>query len=235
MSDAPVSLPFKFLGGLALSTKNIGFILSLQGFLQMLVQIFLFPVVSKRFGSLLLFRATISVYPIFYFLIPYLALLPQPWRPLGIFATLVVKVSAQAFSYPSLQMMLNEMAPHRVRGTLNGSAASSASLGRTFGPTVAGIIHAQGLKFGYSGLAWWAISLVAAVGFVESTCMTAVKAENPKEDMDEETGLDEPLAGPSGLSVVADDHSRHTLLSPRSSTERHLQYGSLVTADEESD
>ncbi|KAF2403835.1 MFS general substrate transporter [Trichodelitschia bisporula] len=161
-------LPFKFVGGFALSTTTIGIILSCQGVLQMLAQIFLFEAVSARLGSLMTFRIVAFGYPLLYFCVPYLALLPTTLRGLGIFLVLVCKVTGQALSYPSLNIMLANATDKRVLGTVMGVSSSAASLARALGPMLAGLIQAEGLKIGYSGFSWWWCSIVSVVGVVVS-------------------------------------------------------------------
>src|SRR5213079_3413918 len=90
-SDEPRSLPFKFTGGFALSTKTIGLTLSLQGVYSMLAQLFLFPMVVRRFGCLQTFRCVAICYPLLYFLVPYLILLPERLQVPGIYLCLVLK------------------------------------------------------------------------------------------------------------------------------------------------
>lgn len=229
-SDQAPSLPFKFTGGFGLATKTIGYILSFQGLLQMLVQVFVFPVINRRFGSLALFRVSICVYPILYFLVPYLALLPKGLRFFGIFWLLLFKVSTQAFTYPSLQIMLANHSPSKkILGTLNGSAASSASLCRAFGPTVSGFIQTRGLSLGYSGLPWWVCSLIAITGVTESLWMTASKRREQDTNLiddgpDEESVLVEHPIDPNGPPIISED----ALLQQRRSTDKLLKYGSVV-------
>jgi MFS family permease len=171
-SDTPPELPFKFTGGFALPTKTVGLILSFQGVLQMIAQLGLFPMISARLGALKTFRFIIFGYPFLYFLIPYLALLPTALRFPGIFFILVWKVTAQSLSFPSMQMMLAGYAPSkRVLGTINGVAASSASLARALGPTLAGLVQSFGLSLGYSGLSWWFCAVIATAGITISTWM----------------------------------------------------------------
>ncbi|KAL1638861.1 hypothetical protein SLS58_008566 [Diplodia intermedia] len=208
-SSEPPSLPFKFIGGFALPTKTIGFILSAQGFFQMIVQIFIFPVVSRKFGPLKTFRAVIFAYPFLYTLTPYLTLLPEAMRMSGVLLVLIWKVTAQSLAYPPLAIMLANSAPSKkVLGTLNGVAASSASLCRAFGPTVSGGIQSAGLSLGYSGLAWWTCAFVAIIGATESIWMREInrrfeksESEAPSDyQQDEEAGLGEPL-NPAALSA----------------------------------
>ncbi|KAL1625533.1 hypothetical protein SLS56_007280 [Neofusicoccum ribis] len=209
-STEPPTLPFKFVGGFALPTKTIGFILSAQGFFQMIVQIFVFPVVSRKFGPLKTFRAVILAYPFLYTLTPYLTLLPEAMRMAGVLLVLIWKVTAQSLAYPPLAIMLANSAPSKkVLGTLNGVAASSASLCRAFGPTVSGGIQSAGLSLGYSGLAWWTCAFVAIIGATESIWMREVKTRFEKHEsegrseyeQDEEAGLGEPLLNSAALSA----------------------------------
>jgi MFS family permease len=196
-SSTTPHLPFKFMGGFDLSTKTIGFILSGQGFLQMIAQIFIFPVVNRRLGSLTTFRIVIMAYPLLYFFIPYLALVPRNLRGFCIFMVLVWKVTAQSLSYPSQAIMLANSAPSKkVLGTLNGFAASAASLARAFGPTIAGLIHSVGLSRGYSGFSWWSCAVVATIGAGVSLLMTEPRRTTnyvSHDISDEELALVEPL------------------------------------------
>jgi hypothetical protein len=200
-SDVKPVLPFKFLGGFGMEMKQVGLILSLQGFLQMIAQIFVFPIVNERLGSLTTFRIAVMGYPILYLFLPYMALAHENLRYASIFVVLVWKVTAQSFSYPAQSIMLANSAPSkRVLGTLNGLAMSAASLARAFGPTVAGLIHATGLKIGYSGLSWWSCAFVALLGAIVSLYMTEVRSGARPDPVshdirDEEEGLVEPLLG----------------------------------------
>ena len=191
--EAP-SLPFKFTGGFSFSTKTIGFILSVQGFLQMVAQIFVFPIVSRRLGSLRTFWLVIAAYPFLYFFAPYLALLPEDFRMPGVYLILAWKVTAQSLAYPSLAIMLANSAPSKkVLGTLNGTAASSASICRGFGPTLSGMVQSMGQSIGYSGLSWWACAGIAFIGWIPSFFMKEERRRpgfrNNEENHDEETGL----------------------------------------------
>lgn len=217
-SHTPPQLPFKFTGGFALPTKSIGFILSVQGLIQMIVTIFIFPLVNRRLGSLVTFRLTALSYPVLYIVVPYLTLLPESWRPVGIYGILVWKVSAQAFTFPSLAIMLNNSAPSkRVLGTLNGVAASSASLCRTFGPTLSGALQSTGLGLGCLGLPWWANSLVALMGGMLSLCMVEerrryTKIEQPGDTTTVSsppyTDASDPEAGSlAGAGLYVDDNT----------------------------
>ena len=164
-TDESPRLPFLFTGGFALSTKSIGSLLSLQGIVQTFATLLIFPLVNSRLGSLTTFRMSVLSYPLLYLLVPYLTVLPEPLRMPGMYVAIVWKVTAQAFAFPPMQILLANSAPSkRILGTLNGTAASSASLCRAIGPTVSGLIQSLGLSVGCLGLPWWSGSLVACIG-----------------------------------------------------------------------
>jgi MFS family permease len=207
-SNTPPSLPFKFVGGFALPTKTIGFILSSQGLLQMIVQLLLFPRINARLGSLRTFRLAVFGYPILYCLVPYLTLVPQSLRYPAIFFVLMWKVTAKSLSYPSNNMILNEASPSKkVLGTLNGVSMSAASLARTLGPLFGGMVQAAGLRLGYLGLSWWICAAVASIG--ATVCM--FQTEPPKKTQEathaDEDSVEEALLGATTpeLSENGDD------------------------------
>jgi hypothetical protein len=219
-NEAP-NLPFKFTGGFAFSTKTIGFILSVQGFLQMIAQIFVFPIVSRRLGSLRTFWLVIAAYPFLYFFTPYLALLPEDFRMPGVYLILAWKVTAQSLAYPSLAIMLANSAPSKkVLGTLNGTAASSASICRGFGPTLSGMVQSTGQSIGYSGLSWWACAGIAFIGWIPSFFMKEERRRpgfrNNEEVQDEEAGLYKLV---DSISDTVSD----TTLTPKGSSRSEFQ------------
>ena len=163
----PMSLPFKFVGGFGLDSKTVGIILSIQGAYSLLINMVLVPVILKRLGALRLFRLLIVGYFALYLVTPYLVLLPENYRMIGIALVLVWKCTFANMAYPSNAILTADSAPsHLALGTINGVAASTASLCRAFGPTISGILYSIGLRSGYSGLAWWCSALVAIAGAV---------------------------------------------------------------------
>ncbi|OQO06440.1 hypothetical protein B0A48_08223 [Cryoendolithus antarcticus] len=164
-STEPVSLPFGFTGGFGLPTKSIGGILSVQGVVQVIAMLFAFPPLTKRLGSLTLFRVSVFTYPFLYIITPYLTLAPISIRMPCVYIILMWKVCAQAFTFPSaLVMIANNTPSSKVSGTLNGAMGAAASLSRTFGPPVSGQLQGTGLAHGVLGLPWWANACVAVGG-----------------------------------------------------------------------
>jgi hypothetical protein len=204
VSHEPPSSLVKFTGGFALSSKTIGFMLSIQGVYSMTAQVFLFPVAARYWGSLKTFRFVVLSWPILYVLVPYTVLLPPHLQMPGIFVCLLWRVTAQVLAYPSHAILLTNSAPSMlVLGAINGVAASTASLSRAFGPTVSGFINAWGLKLGCTGLAWWVNGLVCLLGALESLWLRETRGRmDHDDDGDVEDAAAEPFINPLDIDTA---------------------------------
>ncbi|EMD00469.1 hypothetical protein BAUCODRAFT_144136 [Baudoinia panamericana UAMH 10762] len=221
-SDSTPSLPFMFTGGFALSTKFIGGILAAQGFIQMVATMVIFPIVSRRLGSLATYRMVVISYPLLYLVVPYLTLVPINWRMPAVWAVIVWKVTAQAFAFPSTNIMLANSAPStKVLGTLNGVASSAASGMRAFGPTISGLLQSAGLTIGALGLPWWVNALIACSGAVLSLFMVEERRRTFLSEKQQDTDDSVPL--PSALEADELDAALVAAESLNVSSESHLQ------------
>ncbi|RMZ88598.1 hypothetical protein DV736_g4179, partial [Chaetothyriales sp. CBS 134916] len=215
-SEAKPSLPFKFSGGFGLSTKAIGLMMAVQGIYSMIAQLWLFPIIVRRIGTLTAFRSVMIVWPFLYLVVPYLVLLPDRFQHTGIYMALLVKITFHVIAFPSNAILLANAAPSKsVLGTINGVAASAACLARAFGPTVTGSIHSAGLKFGCNGLAWWAGGIICSIGALESYWMEECEMRMDSETLEEEQPVCEPLlhATPVEASDDAGPQRRESLAS----------------------
>src|SRR6202012_5394305 len=130
MQSKPV-LPFKSSGGFGLSTRAIGFMMAVQGAYSIFAQFFIFPFMAKRLGTLHSSRLVLTIWPLLYFAVPYLVLLPDHLQKTGIYFSLLTKITFQAISFPSNAILLaNAVHSKSVLGTVNGFAASMACLAR---------------------------------------------------------------------------------------------------------
>ncbi|RGP79477.1 hypothetical protein FLONG3_2438 [Fusarium longipes] len=187
-------LPFKFTDGFGLETKMIGIIMSVQGLYSLFSNYLIVPPVTRRLGSLRLFRILAFSYFALYLVTPYLVLLPDSMRMPAIYLLVIWKCTFSTMAYPSNAILLANSAPSKqVLGTINGIAASTASLCRALGPTLSGLLYSWGLQTGYSGLAWWFSGLITIVGAYLSSQITE---GGPQEDTmlpEEDPLLDESL------------------------------------------
>ncbi|EHL03037.1 putative Uncharacterized membrane protein [Glarea lozoyensis 74030] len=185
-----VSLPFKFVGGYGLNTREIGVILSVQGLYSMIATVFIFPIVVRRIGALGLFRLLALSYPALYVVTPYLVLLPDTLRMVGVYIIVIWKCTFATMAYPSLAILLTNSAPSLLMlGTINGVAASTASLCRAIGPTVSGFLFTAGLSTGYSGLAWWCSAIICVGGAILSLSMSDKGGRMDPDEKSEEPEL----------------------------------------------
>lgn len=171
----------------------------------MVATLFLFPIIVRRLGALGLFRLIAISYPILYLTTPYLVLLPDSLRMIGVYGVVIWKCTFATMAYPSNAILLTNSAPSLLMlGTINGVAASTASLSRAFGPTVSGFLFSVGMRIGYCGLAWWCSAIIALAGAVISISMTdkGGRMDNDeKYDQDNELGLPEQDLEPSAEAL----------------------------------
>jgi hypothetical protein len=188
----PASLPFKFVDGFGFDSQSIGLILSVQGVYSMVSTCFLFPWVVRRLGALRVFKLLAASYFLLYLLTPYLVLLPPKFQMVGIYAMVIWKCTFSTMAYPSNAILLTNSAPTFLSlGTINGVAASTASLCRAFGPTISGFFYSLGLQTGYSGLAWWTTAVVALAG-----AYISLRIAEPRGRLDEKTDEPESATAP---------------------------------------
>lgn len=185
-SQAEIDLPFKFTGGLALSTKTIGYMLAVQGFYSLFAQLFLFPFLVNRLGALRTLRLALFIWPPIYFAVPYLILLPSALQIPVAYVALLSKITLHVICFPAVNVLLANTIPSRnVMGSINGLASSIASLSRALGPSITGLLHSQGLRSGYSIIAWWALGIVCVIGATESLFMEETD-KKPQDDAETE-------------------------------------------------
>jgi MFS family permease len=204
-SETAPSLPFKFTGGFDMPTRTIGGILSVQGVIQVIAMLLPFPLLTRYLGSLTLFRITVFTYPLLYIVTPYLSLVPGSMRMPCVWFILIWKVCAQAFTMPSANILLaNSIPTPKVAGTINGFMAASASLCRTFGPTVSGLLQTAGLSVGALGLPWWTNAVIAAIGAIIAIFMRDEKRrtfDNEKEmPLEDQLEHDDAITDGSNVS-----------------------------------
>jgi hypothetical protein len=164
----------------------------------MIATVFLFPIIVRKLGALGLFRCIAISYPILYVVTPYLVLLPDSLRMVGVYVVVIWKCTFATMSYPSNAILLTNSAPSLLMlGTINGVAASTASLCRAFGPTASGFLFSAGLRIGYSGLAWWCSAIIAIAGALLSLSMTdkggRMDVGDEKNDDEQELGFEDHI------------------------------------------
>lgn len=174
------SLPLLFTGGLGMPASTVGVATSFLGILGMLLQVFLYPPVQARLGTIRSFRWFLLLFPVAYFVAPYISILPSSssapdpasggfiW--IGIILVLLLQVTARTFTLPASIILLNNCSPHpSVLGTIHGLGQSVSAGFRTVGPVVGGWWYGFGLDIGMIAWGWWGVAIMSVLG-----CVTAV-------------------------------------------------------------
>lgn len=155
---------------------SIGFALATLGVIGISLQLLVYPRVNAYFGTVRSFRYSLCLFPITYFLAPYLSIVPSsspaPNQASGILVwlamsgVLLVQVVGRTFALPATIILINNCSPHpSVLGTIHGIAQSVSSAARTIGPVVGGWGYGRGLNIGVVGMVWWSLAVVACVGW----------------------------------------------------------------------
>ena len=138
MSHTPqISNPLKFFGGFGLTSGEIGLVFSIFGFIAMISQVFVFPPITRRFGTLYCLKRSLGLFPLVWVLTPFAVILPPPLRRPFLYTLITIKYYGVIFSFPCIMILLTNSVPSlRHLGTVNGIATSFAALGRAIGPMV---------------------------------------------------------------------------------------------------
>lgn len=167
-SSHPHHSPFDIPGGVGLSTRTVGMIMSTDGIIALVIQSIIFPMLAHYLGIWRLFIIVTVLHPIAYFMVPFLVFLPRQLIYVGIYACLIVRNILSIIDYPILLILIKQASPSdSVMGKINGLAASAGAASRTLAPPIAGLLYSSGAEIGCTALAWWGSSLVAFIGALQ--------------------------------------------------------------------
>ncbi|KAF2186246.1 MFS general substrate transporter [Zopfia rhizophila CBS 207.26] len=184
---------FRFTGGLGLASPTVGMYLAAFGICGILLQLFIYPRIQRRIGTLGAFRLANMIFPAAYLFVPYLSLLSghlvARWPAMA--AILFAQVMGRTMAIPSSVLLLTEATPQKsVLGTVHGAGNALSALASAGGPMIGGLILAWGIDMGVVGVVWWAwLCLVALVALGWSFVLRRTEAE--KEELAGRLVLDE--------------------------------------------
>ncbi|KAK7746387.1 hypothetical protein SLS53_002346 [Cytospora paraplurivora] len=199
-------LPFVFTGGMGLPPAKVGMAMSILGVIGIALQLFVYPTLSARLGTVRCLRLFLLFFPVAYLLVPYLSLVPSSSAPpspksgpamwAAISGVLFFQVVARTFALPNMTILVNNATPHpSVLGTMHGMAQSFASAARTVGPILCGFMYGLGLARGIVGAVWWGLGCWALVGWMTSFQLREGNGHEIVLEGDEEDGELEPAKG----------------------------------------
>lgn len=171
--------PFIFTGGIGLPPRSVGFAMAILGSIGITLQLFVYPIVNARIGTVRSWRIFLYCFPLVYSLAPLLSLLPSTTPPpsektgpiiwSSLSALLLVQTIGRTFAGPATTILVNNCSPHpSVLGTIHGIGQSASSAAKTVGPAFGGWLYGHGLSHGVVGTAFWVLACVASCSCVAS-------------------------------------------------------------------
>ncbi|KAH8700222.1 putative MFS multidrug transporter [Talaromyces proteolyticus] len=162
---------FHFSGGLGLSSSQVGIATSVIGIIGLPLQLFVYPRVQFRLGTLRSFRTFLPLSPLAYALMPFLVLIPRlsPFVWPSFTFVVALQVISRTFALPAAIILVNNsVTDPSVLGTVHGIAQSISSGARTLGPFLGGLGLGLGLLHNIVGAVWWALAVEATLGWLVS-------------------------------------------------------------------
>jgi predicted MFS family arabinose efflux permease len=157
---------FSFNGGLGLHSPSIGLWLGLFGICGILLQLFIYPRLQARIGTLSVFRIALFMFPVTYAIAPFLSLVSQGgflyWFSIAIVAW--SQIMARTLAIPSTVILLTDSVPAKsALSTVHGAGNMLSSLARAVGPAVGGWVFAWGMNRNVIGAVWWFYLAIVAI------------------------------------------------------------------------
>ncbi|KAI8088832.1 major facilitator superfamily domain-containing protein [Halteromyces radiatus] len=181
-------------GGLGFTANEIGTALAVAGCTTMVTQLFILPSLVRRFGFVRLYRFTLFSLIFVYFahsLVRHLYNVPdwqghvgtKYWVWIGLFTVVILKTMCQTTAFTTSTLLVNNCAPLRSLGTINGFTQCCASLMRAMGPATCGIVWSQSVAATWipfeirTYIPWFSLSIIAWITFYTSQRLDASKYE----------------------------------------------------------
>lgn len=162
-----------FRGGLGLTLHDVGVFLTINGFITLFVQGFVFPIFVAYVGVWKSFNWMIILYPITYIIVPFVSALPTGREQFGLYSSLLLQAFFGIIVFPcALILMKNAVPSPLVLGRVNGVAMSACCLARTISSPLVGLIY----SLGGSAAAWFGLAFVTLIGIIQLFWV-------PKEDI----------------------------------------------------
>ncbi|KAL1959681.1 hypothetical protein VTO42DRAFT_1267 [Malbranchea cinnamomea] len=160
---------FHFGGGLGMPSSRVGLATAIIGVIGLPLQIFVYPRVQFKLGTLKAFRVFLPFSPLAYVIAPFLVLVPDKaylvWPALTV--VFALQVVSRTFALPAMIILVNNsVTDPSVLGTVHGVAQSISSAARTLGPLIGAWGLGLGLERNIVGAVWWALAIEALIGWV---------------------------------------------------------------------
>ncbi|KAJ5748768.1 uncharacterized protein N7511_010464 [Penicillium nucicola] len=180
---------FHFNGGLGLPSARVGLATAIIGIIGLPLQIFVYPKIQTKLGTMASARVFMPFSPLSYILMPFLVILPNvPWVVWSCFTVVVgFQVISRTFILPAAIILVNNcVTDPSILGTVHGVAQSISSAARTLGPFLGGWGLGLGLENNMIGGVWWALAIEALIGWAVLYTIYEGKGIERKKDVEED-------------------------------------------------
>lgn len=166
----------RFGGGVGLTPPVIGSVMSTLNGVSVILQLFIYPKLSDRWGTLRLWRAALIVFPFTYLFAPSPAFVASKLTSntsvavwIAIAGVLILNVTGRTAALPAMTILINDCVPGpSARATINAAGTSTAQLSKCIFPFVILSVYAWGLQKDIVGLAFWLLGGLALVAIIAS-------------------------------------------------------------------
>lgn len=169
-----------------------------------LFQFLLFPPLARNLGVLNCLRTAFLIYPVVFFVTPFVSLIPNHTaKQIVMIGLLVIRGLAGTFAFPTSTIMLtNSAASLQVLGTINGVATSVSAIGRASGPAIGGGLFTWGVKRGYIIVPFWTLTVISLISSIPTWWLVEGAGFGGSDDSDPEDDDDD-----SDDEVLEDEES----------------------------
>jgi MFS family permease len=165
LQDEPQRPPGRLdlYGGLGRSLHDVSLYLTVNGFVSLFIQAFIFPLFVGKIGVWYTFVTTVILYPTAYMIMPFLSAVPR-LESAGVYLSMILQAFYGIMVVPTALILLKDATPStQLLGRVNGLAMSGCCAARTISPPLAGIIYGAG----GSAAAWFSCAGVAGLGVLQ--------------------------------------------------------------------
>lgn len=183
-----LEFPWHIKGGLSWKTSEIGTLLSTTGFAGCFIILVVFPTLDKYMRNIDVFRLASLLFPICYFLIPYmvftklefLSSFPSWFSTAGIYTCASIQTFAAALSFPQMVILVYRATTPKHRAFVNATSMSASALARCVAPLLWGGLMSFFDKRGVAQVSWNILTVIAIL-----TAVIAFSLDEYDEDLDE--------------------------------------------------